>query len=312
MKILLLGKNGQIGWELQRTLAPLCEVIALGREELDLLDEKGIRSTVRSIKPNVIVNAAAYNAVDKAEDEQDFAMAINATAPGILAEEAVLSKASVVHYSTDYIFDGNKNMPYKEDDTPNPLNIYGKSKLAGEKAIRETEVPYLIFRTSWAYGLRGNNFLLTILRLAQERDELRIVADQYGIPNWCRMIAETTTYVIAAGLKDIFSYFAVNKGIYNLSSSGETTWYHFAAKILQSTSASTHKCRHVSPIASDEYKAPARRPLYSVLDNSKLLHQFGLNLPSWERSLDFVLSDYSNLPYILAGVKNAYTTDKKL
>ena len=186
MKILLLGKNGQVGWELQRTLAPLGGVIAIDKEELDLTKVHAIRSTVRSINPDLIVNAAAYTAVDSAEDEAELAMAINGIAPGILAEEADRCHAALIHYSTDYVFDGKKNYPYTEEDKPNPLNTYGNTKLAGDRAIHESGVPHLVFRTSWVYGLRGSNFLLTILRRIREKEILQVVNDQYGAPTWCR------------------------------------------------------------------------------------------------------------------------------
>ncbi len=217
MKILLLGKNGQVGWELQRTLAPLGQVIALGRKELDLVEGAAIRSTVRAVNPDLIVNAAAYTAVDKAEKEAELALAVNAAAPGVLAEEAMLCRAALIHYSTDYVFDGIKVEPYIEDDKPNPINTYGKTKLEGDRSIQATEVPHLIFRTGWIYSLRGSNFLLTILRLAREREELNVVNDQFGAPTWSRLIAEATALVVAQGIKDIWTFSANHQGIYNLS-----------------------------------------------------------------------------------------------
>jgi dTDP-4-dehydrorhamnose reductase len=189
-RILLTGKNGQVGWELQRTLATLGEVVTLDRQDLDLADPDSIRRVVREHKPNLIVNAAAYTAVDKAEEESDLAMVINGTAPGILAEEAKRLSAAIIHYSTDYVFDGSKNTPYTEEDAPNPLNVYGRTKLAGERAIQAVGAPYLILRTSWVYGMRGKNFLLTILRLARERNEIKVVNDQIGAPTWSRIIAQ--------------------------------------------------------------------------------------------------------------------------
>lgn len=289
MKILLLGKNGQIGWELQRTLAPLGEIIALGREELDLVNEKAIRSTVRSVKPDFIVNAAAYTAVDKAEEEHDLAMAINGIAPGILAEEAALCKAAIVHYSTDYVFDGNKDIPYTEEDPPNPINIYGSTKLAGERAIQETETPHLIFRTSWVYGLRGKNFLLTILRLAAEKDELKIVDDQIGSPTWCRTVAEITANILTQN-----SFEKDKQGIYNLTAAGEATWYGFARKIIAHYTNLTNRKVKLKAIATGEYPTPARRPAYSILSCDKLKEQFCSTLPDWDYALKLVLKDVNS------------------
>lgn len=195
-KILLTGSNGQVGWELQRTLATLGEVIALDRHGMDLVSPDSIRRTIREIKPSLIVNAAAYTAVDKAEFEPELAMAINGIVPGILAEEAKRLGDAVIHYSTDYVFDGSKNTPYTEEGAPNPLNVYGKTKLAGEQAIQAVGTPHLIFRTSWVYGARGKNFLLTILRLVRERDEIKVVNDQIGVPTWSRVIAQSTAHIL--------------------------------------------------------------------------------------------------------------------
>jgi len=293
MKILLLGKNGQVGWELQRTLAPLGQVIALGRKELDLFERAAIRSTVRAVKPDLIVNAASYTAVDKAEKEAELALAVNAAAPGVLAEEAKLCRAALVHYSTDYVFDGTKATPYTEDDAPNPVNTYGQTKLEGDRLIQETGVPHLIFRTGWVYGLRGSNFLLTILRLAREREELSVVNDQTGAPTWSRMIAEATAQVLSKGALDSWFFSAKHRGIYNLTAAGRTSWYHFAERILQLAATDDIKCKKINTISSSEYKTAARRPLFSVLDNSKLDQGFGLKLPSWESSLELVFNDFS-------------------
>jgi len=292
MKVLLLGKSGQVGWELQRTLTPLGEITAIDQEELDLTKEQDICSTIRSIKPDLIVNAAAYTAVDRAEEEAELAMAVNGVAPGILAQEAVLCHAALIHYSTDYVFDGITKTPYTEEDQPNPLNAYGKTKLHGDRAIQDSGVPHLVFRTSWVYGLRGSNFLLTILRLVRERAELSIVDDQYGAPTWCRMIAEATALVVSKGIKDIHAYADKNRGIYNLSAAGQTTWHQFAERILQLTDGSAVKCKRIIPIPSSEYKTPARRPGFSLLDNSRFYKQFDLKLPAWESSLELVLSEY--------------------
>ena len=200
LKILLLGKNGQVGWELHRTLSPLGEVIATDRRDLDITDFHRVRETIHTIRPRVIVNATAYTAVDRAEDEPELAMLINGTAPGVLAEEAKKCGALLVHYSTDYVFDGTKKEPYTEEDTPNPLNVYGRTKLKGEEAIQSVDGNYLIFRTSWVYGERGHNFYLTIRRLAKEKEEISVVDDQIGAPTWCRTIAENTTFILAQGV----------------------------------------------------------------------------------------------------------------
>jgi len=285
--ILLLGKNGQIGWELQRTLPTLGQVVALGRDRLDLADAIALRRTVREVRPDIIVNAAAYTAVDRAEEEAALAMAVNGIAPGILAEEAARLKALLVHYSTDYVFDGTGTAPYREEDRPNPLNVYGRSKLAGEEAIRASGAPHLIFRTSWVYGLRGKNFLLTMLRLAREQEELRIVNDQVGTPNWCGMAAEVTTMVLREYRAREDSSLA---GTYHLSAEGKASWYDFARAILSADPRKEEQvCRRIIPIATAQYPTPARRPLYSVLDNRKIKSTFNLKMERWDRYLEQLL-----------------------
>lgn len=284
-RILLTGKNGQVGWELRRTLATLGEVIALDRQGLDLADPDSIRRVVREHKPNLIVNAAAYTAVDKAEEESDLALAINGTAPGILAEEANRIDAALIHYSTDYVFDGNKNGPYTEDDVPHPLNVYGRTKLEGERAIQAVGAPHLIFRTSWVYGARGKNFLLTILRLARERDELRIVDDQFGAPTWSRLIAEATAQVVAQLPVPGESWDVGMSGIYHLTAKGRTTWFGFAKDILAHVPGSPKRVPHLMPIATQEYPTPAKRPKNSVLSCVRLRTRFRLEAPEWETGL---------------------------
>ena len=278
-KILLLGKNGQVGWELQRTLAPLGNVIALDQEELDLVRVGDIRRTVQEIKPDIIVNAAAYTSVDKAESEPDLAMAINRDAPGVLAEEAKKLGALLVHYSTDYVFDGTKDTPYTEEDKPNPLNVYGKTKLAGEQAIQAVDGNHLIFRTSWVYGTRGQNFFLTMLRLAREREEIRVVDDQIGAPTWCRMIAESTALILAQGInrEEGFSgYFEERKGIYHMTARGQTSWYGFAEKIFEAVPDPERKLKRLVAVKTEEYPTVAQRPRRSVLSNIKLFQIFKL------------------------------------
>lgn len=284
-KIMLVGKNGQVGWELYRTLAALGEVVALDRQQLDLSSPDQIRKRVREVKPNLIVNAAAYTAVDKAEEEPALASAINGIAPGILAEEAKYLNAAIVHYSTDYIFDGNKETPYTEEDQPNPLNVYGKTKLEGERAIQAAGVPYLILRTSWVYSLRGKNFLLTILRLAKEREELRVVDDQVGSPTWSRMIAEVTAQILAQG----YITFSEKRGVYHLSAGGQTSWCGFARSILEQVPNNDLRYQKLIPIPTSDYQTLARRPAYSVLSNDKLNKDFGLVTPDWKRTLQLVL-----------------------
>lgn len=286
-RIMLIGATGQVGWELRRTLAPLGKVIALCSEQLDLSSPGQICKQVREIKPSLIVNAAAYTAVDKAEEEPELALAINGTAPGILAEEAKKTNAVLVHYSTDYVFDGKKDAPYTEQDVPNPLNVYGETKLAGDRAIVAAGVPHLILRTGWVYGLRRANFLLTVLRLARESEELRIVDDQVGSPTWSCMIAEVTAQILAQG----YSRVVEKQGMYNLSAGGQTSWYGFAKKILELVCEKDLQCKKVVPIPTSKYPAPARRPAYSLLSNEKLKREFGLTMPDWDHALQLVLEN---------------------
>ena len=285
MKILLLGKNGQVGWELQRTLAPLGELLAFGRRELDLADLQAIRQVIRKVNPDLIVNAAAYTAVDQAEKEPELAMTVNGIAPGIIAGEAARSSAALIHYSTDYVFDGKKSEPYTEEDAPNPLGVYGKTKLAGEEAIRQAGVPHLILRTGWVYGLRGRNFLLTMQRLASERAELAIVNDQHGAPTWCRQIAEATALLIA---RQPFKKPGLD-GTYHLSAAGETTWFGFAEAIFEQGEPEKSGRPLLKAIDTKDYPTPAPRPPYSVLDNSPVREKFAIALPGWYQQLQLAL-----------------------
>ena len=284
-EILILGKQGQIAWELQVTLATLGNITVWGSQELDLANPDAIGTKIRQLKPDLIVNAAAYTAVDKAEREPELCQAINATAPGILAELAREIQALLVHYSTEYVFDGQKTSPYLETDLPQPLGVYGASKLAGERAIRQVDCPHLILRTTWVYGNRGQNFLLTILRLAAERAELKIVADQVGAPTWSRSIAEATAQILAqcAENRDI-------RGLYNLTAAGKTSWHGFASQIVDRYRVA-YPDRHLAvgnilAIPASDYPTPAQRPAYSILDNSKVLADFGVQLPAWDASLE--------------------------
>lgn len=290
-KILLIGKGGQVGGELSTLLQPLGELITLGREDLDLTHENRIREKIREVQPHIIVNAAAYTAVDQAEEEPDLARAVNATAPAILAEEARQLGAGLVHYSTDYVFDGKKKGPYTEEDLPNPLGVYGRTKLAGDEAIQSAGLPYLIFRTSWVYGLKGKNFLLTIQRLAKERDELKIVDDQIGSPTWCRTIAQTTanilTQILPQNSPGNLAGFERASGLYNLACGGQTSWFGFARAILEASSSS--QMTHLSPIPTSGYPTAAKRPPNSVLSTQKLRSAFGITLPDWEVTLKYCL-----------------------
>jgi dTDP-4-dehydrorhamnose reductase len=287
MKILLIGKNGQVGWELRRTLAPLAEVVAVDYPEINLTDTPALRQLVAGTRPAMVVNAAAYTAVDKAETETELCRQINAVAPGVLAEEAKKIGALMVHYSTDYIFDGAKTSPYVETDAPNPLGAYGRTKLEGDRAVKASGADHLIFRLCWVYGARGQNFMLTMQRLAREREKLRVVGDQFGCPTWSRMIAETTALalkqVLAGADRSGFN------GEYHLAASGQTNWHEFASRIIEWMPEAERKCRAVEKIATAEYPTPARRPAYSVLDCGKLRKTFGLRLPDWEASLRQVL-----------------------
>lgn len=287
--ILLTGKNGQVGWELQRTLASLGKVVALGSEELDLTDSGAIRQAVRAMRPDIIVNPAAYTAVDKAESEVDLAHAVNAVAPGVFAEEANTLGAWMVHYSTDYVFDGAKAGAYVETDATNPQSVYGKTKLAGEEAVRAAGGKHLILRTSWVYGSRGHNFMLTMLRLARERKELRVVDDQVGAPTWCRSLAEITSQILAQlhmpGIKGAGEL----SGTYHLTSSGSVSWHGFAAEILRQSGI--QPLPDLIAIPSLEYPTPAKRPKNSALSNASLIRTFGLDAGDWQGNLGLCMQE---------------------
>jgi dTDP-4-dehydrorhamnose reductase len=287
LRILLLGKKGQVGWELARALAPLGEVTALGRAELDLADVPRLIATVRALQPDAIVNAAAYTAVDKAESEQDAAFDVNATAPRVLAEEAKRSGALLVHFSTDYVFDGAKATPYVEEDPTNPLNVYGASKLAGERAILAAGCRHLILRTSWVYGPRGANFMLSMLRLARERPQLRVVDDQVGAPTSSRAIADATAAVLVRAMAS-----PGLEGLYHLTASGETSWCGFARAILARAGIEIP----VVPIPTEQYPTPARRPRNSRLDCARLRAAFGVTLAPWQESLAEAMREHARLP----------------
>lgn len=295
MKILLTGSNGQVGYELERTLQGLGQIIAVDRSGMDLADPDQVRDVIRSVKPDVIINAAGYTAVDLAESEPALAMCINADAPALMASEAKKLGAAIIHYSTDYVFDGTKIGRYTEDDIPNPQNAYGRSKLAGEQAIQASGAAHLILRTSWVYGARGKNFLRTIQRLAQERDELRIVADQIGAPTWCRTIAEATAHIIVqlktnprSGKSDGIAddLWRAHSGLYHLTAQGQTSWHGFAEAIVAHASAGNKPS--IVPIATQDYPLPARRPQNSLLSSEKLMRAF-CGLPAWDEALRLCL-----------------------
>ena len=298
MKLLVVGHLGQVGVELQRTLAPLGELSLADKESVDLAQPSTVRELLHRTRPDVVVNAAAYTAVDQAESEPELAHAINGIAPGILAEETARRGALLIHYSSDYVFDGSKPSPWLESDVPNPMNVYGKSKLAGEKAIAVVGGRHYVFRTSWVYAQHGSNFLRTILRLAFERDELRIVDDQIGAPTSARALAEATALAIRLNVdprtgeerQDRPEY---GYGLYHMTCAGQTSWFGFAQEFLEWVGARLpgQRLARCVPIPSSEYPLPARRPRNSVLSNQRLRDAFGLELPEWRAALRWVLEE---------------------
>lgn len=286
--ILVTGVDGQVGFELLRSLQGLGRIIACNRAALDLSDSSAIRSFMRHTNPSIVVNPAAYTAVDRAETDPDAAGRLNVDAPRVFAEEAARSGAVLIHYSTDYVFDGTKEGPYVEGDTPSPQNVYGASKLAGERAIAATGCAHLVLRTSWVYGRRGKNFLLTMLKLGAERPELRVVADQFGAPTWANTIAAATAHVIAQGVAaGTEQWWHERSGVYHMTCSGETTWHGFAEAIFDIAMKGAGP--RVLPIAASEYPVPARRPANSRLSSRKLAETFGLYLPNWADALRLCL-----------------------
>ena len=281
LRILISGQHGQVSQALQTSLQDLGELIVLGRDRLDLSQPESIRDVVREIKPDLIINAAAHTAVDQAESEPELAFAINATSPGVLAEEAAALGIPFIHYSTDYVFDGSKEGQWNEDDTPNPLGVYGSSKLAGEQAIEKAGGQYLILRTSWVYSLTGRNFLLTMQRLLQEREKLTIVGDQIGAPTWAGTIAQST--------RELVERWRDGKpgawGVYHLTAGGETSWFGFAQAIGQELIKAGKPCATLEPIPSSAYPTPAKRPLNSRLDCSRLQREWGVSQPGWHDAM---------------------------
>ena len=294
MKILLFGKNGQVGWELQRSLAPLGELIALDRHSTELCGDlsnlQGLAATVQKVRPHFIVNAAAYTAVDKAESEFELARTVNALAPGVLAQEAARLGALLVHYSTDYVFDGGGSLPWLETDTSTPLNVYGQTKLECEQLIQAACPQHLIFRTSWVYSARGGNFAKTMLRLAQERESLTVIDDQFGAPTGADLLADVTAHAIRQVLQR-----SADAGLYHLVADGETSWHGYAKHVL-TQEARVNKAikivaKEVTPVPTAAFPTPAKRPHNSRLDTRKLQSAFGLSLPSWQQGVDRMLSE---------------------
>jgi dTDP-4-dehydrorhamnose reductase len=287
MRILLTGAAGQVGWELQRSLQVLGEVIAVERTECDLSRPDSVRAAIELARPDLLVNAAAYTGVDRAEAEPALAHAINADAPALMAELMRKRGGAMVHYSTDYVFDGTLDRPYVEGDVPNPLSVYGRSKLAGERAIIGSGVPNLILRTSWVYAARGQNFLRTILKLAREREVLRIVDDQIGAPTWARTLSDATLGCLLQCRqgRDFAAGIAARTGAYHVTAQGATSWFGFAQAILREVADPARRLRQLDPIPSREYPTAAKRPLNSRLGGERLALSFGLRLPPWETAL---------------------------
>ncbi|WP_090130258.1 dTDP-4-dehydrorhamnose reductase [Limnohabitans sp. Rim11] len=290
MKILLLGKNGQVGWELQRSLAPLGEVLALDRSSTthcgDLSNLEGLAETVRVFRPQVVVNAAAYTAVDKAESDSSTAHLVNALAPEVLSRACAALDALLVHYSTDYVFDGSGQKPWLETDATGPLNVYGHSKLAGEQGIAKQGAKHVIFRTSWVYGTEGGNFAKTMLRLAQERDKMAVINDQFGAPTGAALLADITAMCLQQP--------QALSGIYHLAAAGETTWHAYAEYVLQTAKRlkpeMAYKVKEVAAVPTSEFPTPAQRPLNSRLNCSKLQNDLQCQLPDWQKGVDAMLS----------------------
>jgi dTDP-4-dehydrorhamnose reductase len=286
MKIFLTGAYGQVGWELNRALSPYGEIYACDRDTLDLLDESEVRRAVRGFRPNVIVNAAAYTAVDRAENDRELCGKLNITAPGILAEEAESLGAWMVHFSTDYVFNGKNDRPWTEGDAPDPVNYYGRSKLRGDDAVAKNSPKYLIFRTSWVYAARGSNFLLTMLRLFAQKDELRVVNDQTGAPTWARYIAQAASMALGQAFENDDASLS---GVYNLVASGATSWYNFARAIRDYAGGFAGVT--LRPVVSEEYPTPAARPKWSVLSSEKIRRVFGVYPAHWMDSMRLCIDE---------------------
>jgi dTDP-4-dehydrorhamnose reductase len=290
MKILLFGNNGQLGWELERCLSPLGELTALDYPEINFSNPDNLRQIVRQVRPDVLVNPAAHTAVDKAESEPDLAMAINGTAPGVLAEEIFALGGALIHYSTDYVFDGTKGSPYIETDPPNPLNIYGRSKLAGERAVEQVGGTYLILRTSWVYSTRVGGFVNKVLEWSRQQRVLRVVEDQVGCPTWCRMLAETTALLLAKAGSDPAGMLEERKGLYHLAGSGSASRLEWAREILQNDQNRDEQAvKEIQPAKTSEFPTPAARPLYAPMNCERFSEVFNLHMPDWKQALKLAM-----------------------
>lgn len=293
MKILLFGRNGQLGWELNRSLQPLGEIVVLDIEEVDFSEPESLRKIVQDESPDVICNAVAYTAVDKAEEDEELALKINGVAPGVLAEETLKLGALLIHYSTDYVFDGSKSTPYLETDSPNPINAYGRTKLAGEIAVQSSGCDYLIFRTSWVYASRAHNFMLTMLKLTKEREELSVVADQIGAPTTARLIADTTILCVQKAMNEKLEDVFVSD-LYHLTAAGHTSWHGFTKEIVKVANKKLNlklKVKNIKAIPTTDYPSPAQRPMNSQLDSKKLSDTFGVEMLAWDKSLVLCLEE---------------------
>ena len=279
-RILITGQNGQLGWQLQQSFGDLGELFAVDRSALDLADADEIRRCCQTVKPDLIINAGAYTAVDRAEQEPELAMQVNGVAPGVLAEEANRLGAGLIHYSTDYIFSGSGCVPYHEEDEPAPQSVYGKTKLVGEQAVQNVADRFLILRTSWVYAERRQNFLLTMLRLAREREELRVVADQTGSPTWVKSLADFTRAVV-----DHDARLSIDNGVFHVSANGSATWHGYAEAIFNAIPDPQRVAKRVTPISTEDFPTPARRPAFSVLSNRKIELATGMRVPDWQDQL---------------------------
>lgn len=292
MKIILFGKNGQVGWEFQRILPVFGDVVSLGREEVDISNPLAVQRILDELKPNLIINASAYTEVDLAETQSETANKINGISPGVMAEIARKTRAVLIHYSTDYVFDGSKKTPYLEPDPPNPLNIYGKSKLMGEENIKQAGEAYIILRTSWVYSMRGNSFVNKVLGWARKNQTLKIVSDQVSNPTWARMLALTTSLMLFQHRVNLFEAFKERHGIYHLAGDGYTSRYEWAKQILANDSKRTEQLvQAIEPALSRDFPTPAARPLFSALNCTKFEETFDLHLPGWEESLKLAMAE---------------------
>lgn len=291
MKILLFGKNGQLGWEFQRILPILGEVISMDREELNLCDLRAVQKTIDELRPTLIINASAYTDVDLSEKEIELATKINALAPGVVAEMSRKVGAAFVHYSTDYVFDGAKGSAYQESDPTHPLNMYGKSKLAGEENIKQAGEAYLILRTSWVYSLRGNSFVNKVLKWSRQNKNVKVVSDQISNPTWARMLAEVTGFVLAEHQKNLYEAICERRGVYHLAGGGFASRYEWARQILANDPARSEQVvQTIEPASSEEFPTPAIRPLFSALDCTLFEEKFGLRLPDWRDTLQLAMT----------------------